>query len=361
MSTKGNKQHGGVSLFIVIFTTLIITIITVSFTQLMVRNQQQASENDLAQRAYDSALAGVEDAKRLLVMYQNCNTGPTNNCSLYKTSIDDQKCDTIQSSHIVSTAISNDKEVQVGEEADNQAYTCVKIDTKSPNFEGFLEKDTSAVIPLIGKADFTKVRISWFTAEDSPSPSISRDVNMPLPAQNSPSWGSATPPIMRAQYIPQVAPDQLDTEAKTLFLYPLNAGGNLEFATDLRRDNSKSPSAVGCTSGGTGGACSVSIKLPAKPASGVAYLQLMALYNKAHFTVELLNDTDNVVYFDNVQPVVDSTGRAENLFRRVKARVKLGGIPLSYPDGAINVRGPLCKTFFVTNDPADFKPNGCTP
>lgn len=357
MISNTKRQAGGVSLFIVIFTTLIVTIITVSFTQLMVRNQQLASENDLAQRAYDSALAGVEDAKRLLVVYQNCNTGVGNICADYKNKIDAQKCSTIQDSNLVSAS---GNEVQVGEAADNQAYTCVKIDTKSPNFEGYLEKDNSAVIPLIGREDFTKVRISWFTSEDSSSPSPMTDTAMSLPQPAS--WTPNTPPILRAQYIPQIDdPSNLDTQAKTLFLYPLNVGSSgLKFADVTRIDSAKSPSPVACNSSGIGGICSIDVEVPPKPASGVVYLQLMAIYNKTHFTVELVNSTGSIVYFDNVQPIVDSTGRAENLFRRVKARVKLGGVPLAYPDSAINVRGPLCKTLFVTNDANDFKPGDCT-
>ena len=63
---KLTKEDGSVSLFVVILTALLVTIIVVGFTQNMLRDQRQASDSDLSQSARDSALAGDEDAKRCL-------------------------------------------------------------------------------------------------------------------------------------------------------------------------------------------------------------------------------------------------------------------------------------------------------
>ncbi len=58
------RQRGAVSIFAVVFSALLLTILTVGFIRLMVSAQQRAINNDLSQSAYDAALAGVEDAKR---------------------------------------------------------------------------------------------------------------------------------------------------------------------------------------------------------------------------------------------------------------------------------------------------------
>ena len=72
------NESGGVSLFVVIFTAILITIITVGFTRFVIGYQQQTQRNDLSERAYNSALAGVEDAKRVLVAYTKvCANSPS--------------------------------------------------------------------------------------------------------------------------------------------------------------------------------------------------------------------------------------------------------------------------------------------
>ena len=75
-----------------------------------------------------------------------------------------------------------------------------------------------------------------------------------------------------------------------------------------------------------------------------AYLQLSALYNATHFTIKL-SKSGRSVTFDGVQPKVDSTGRAADLFRRVVARVKVSGVSLPYPNASVNTRGDFCKDF----------------
>ena len=51
---QSNKQQAGmVSLFVVMFSTVLIAVVTVSFIRLMVQEQQRASNNDLSQSAYD--------------------------------------------------------------------------------------------------------------------------------------------------------------------------------------------------------------------------------------------------------------------------------------------------------------------
>lgn len=170
--------------------------------------------------------------------------------------------------------------------------------------------------------------------------------------------------------------------ARTRFLYP-NARLTNDILTDSfendgrRAVGTNSAVAGGCKTGPLptpanrsnfaygGYACSVELALPAMAGTDIreAYLQLAALYNHAtvHYKVELINaaGATDVIAFDNVQPEVDSTGRASDLFRRVKARVTVSpsGTPLPFPEAAISTKD-LCKEFFITNNTDDYNADG---
>lgn len=388
-------ERGAVSIFIVIFTALLVTVVTTSFVQIMLRNQQQASNNDLSQSAYDSAMAGVEDAKRALVALKKCQrlVAPGNTCDNLRLALANRgdECEILGDSTNVNIGVTfNNGEVQVGDPSLNQAYTCVKVAVQTSSYNGtLLDQDDTVVIPLLPVGDpnaVTAVRISWYTNADLPqgSNTVSIPAGTDLPRFNR--WGKLkgdgtyeynSPPIMRAQLM-QFAKGQDITlqdfsggAARSRFLYPNINGLNTilsgSFEDDSRRASTNSVLAGGCKANFNYGgyACSVELALPAMAGTDIreAYLQLAALYNQntVHYKVELLNGigATDVVQFDNVQPEVDSTGRASDLFRRVKARVTVSpsGTPLPFPEAPVTTKD-LCKEFFITNNPTDYNGDG---
>ncbi len=389
MRWKYQKQRGGVSLFVVMFTALIVTVITVSFTQIMIRNSQQALDNDLAQRAYDSAMAGVEDAKRLLIIDRDCNVQNQQNipdsdprrirekaaCDKYSKAIRGDatdpktKCSTIVDAGIVptgGTTGNSTKEVRVGNDEDNQAYTCVKIDTQPDDVKFTLAEGGRKVAHLKAKENFHFISIRWFkspndfaagsyTVNCPGGPGAIESVcafnfaNSSLPS--SIAWNKGnTPPIVRAQYIPFIASEDDSNQqyVRTAFLYPGRNNQGVEMGPQNRRDPlSTFIYSASCSSANhASGACEATLSV--QPTSE-AYLVLEPIYNKSDFVIQLKDAAGGVVKTDGVQPVVDSTGRADNLFRRVKANVELEPTAIPYP-AAINLKGDLCKAFFITND-----------
>ncbi|HRJ06661.1 MAG TPA: hypothetical protein PK096_02125 [Candidatus Saccharibacteria bacterium] len=382
-----SSQRGAVSIFIVVFTALLVTIVTTSFIQIMLRNQDQATNNDLSQSAYDSALAGVEDAKRALVTLKKCqsDSAPTV-CTGIESELNSGDCDSLDQAGIVTFNPSG--EVPVGSANSNQAYSCVKIDVTTESVQGSLTEEGTKVIPLDSEGsddDITAVEISWFTSDDLPcipvdpldlslgctpgSPSFT-GINPPLLPPVT-SWPENGPPIMRAQLIQFERQglrlsefDQTDTnKAKTRFLYPYPGGSTTaDFNDDDRRDVARNnPVITNCANDFTSVTylCSTRITLPDQT-NREAYLQLATFYGGAHYQVRLIgDDPGEVLDFDGVQPEVDSTGRASDLFRRVKARVSvsIGGTPVQFPNAALSVGKSLCKDFFITNEAADFNPD----
>lgn len=365
-------QTGAVSLFVVIFAALLMTVVTVGFIQLMVKDQQQASAHDLSQSAYDSAQAGVEDAKRLLLAVQACGGSTDPTCKKMEGAVTSQTCDTIAASGLVGTTNGETLIQQTSSDtALNQAYTCVKIATKTDNYQGKLAQNESNIIPLRATDQFDTVTLSWFSRDDLSAGTTAIDYpatgGVTLPPTGA-AWGATVPPLMRAQLIQTGSSFNLSDfdggNSNTLFFYPAKAGAAVsDFALDARRDNTSAgaaPQPIVCTpSLGVNSlyACSVSIKVPSpvggSPNQRSAYLRLSALYNATHYAVTLSNGA-TPVQFDNVQPAVDSTGRANSLFRRVSARVELKG-SMPYPEAAVDLAGGLCKNFIITDKSSDYQ------
>ena len=61
-------KKGMASLYLVAFTTLLLGVLTMSFVRVMVTESKESSNSDLSQSAYDSALAGIEDAKTAIII-----------------------------------------------------------------------------------------------------------------------------------------------------------------------------------------------------------------------------------------------------------------------------------------------------
>ena len=60
-------KRGSTSIIVTIFAMLLFSIIVVGFVRLTLSEAGQTSKSDLSKSAYDSALAGVEDAKVALL------------------------------------------------------------------------------------------------------------------------------------------------------------------------------------------------------------------------------------------------------------------------------------------------------
>jgi len=370
-------------------------VVTVSFIQLMIKDQQQATTSDLSQSAYDSAEAGVEDAKRLLLLNQSCenNTAAsTVNCAAIASALtpapgqSETDCNTLAKAGLVAET-NNETIIQQSDVANNdakldQAYTCVKIAVNTSDYTGHLDANQSTLVPITGVGAFDTVELNWFTRADISSttsdptigfPTTGADVSLPPVGDR---WKFNFPSLMRTQLIQTGASFKLSdfddsgagkSNANTLFLYPSSTGlTDKDFALDARRVPTAGPQQTKCVTSFAASeyACTARIKLPAPIDGNTAqrngYLHLTSLYNGASFKVRLLSGSSEVK-FNNVQPIVDSTGRANNMFRRVQARVELKG-DFTYPEAAIDMQGNLCKNFTVTDQESGYQGSTtCTP
>lgn len=366
---RRHQESGAASLFAVIFSTLLLTILTAGFIKLMISDQQRATNNSLSQGAYDAALTGVEDAKRVIRAAQQGNASAANALSNYA-----DNCNIIYKSGVVAGSTSGETVVRsdvlgAGKLFD-QAYTCVKIHMDTPDFIYKSRKDESQVIPLRAKSDFNKIVLEWYRRDDednldqkdATNPSVSGEA---LPKEGA-AWGSNTPSLLRAQLInPGEVFDigRLDSTGATAFLKPWVTGvspavaseldvASRSRATDGEAHNNGVDQAV-CDKKfafSTAYSCKATLLVGgvSRSASQNAFLRINTLYKGASVRVSLMKD-DTIVKFDGVQPAVEATGRASNLFRRVEARLKIGD-DFAYPENAVELINSLCKDFSVADN-----------
>ncbi len=395
--SSNHTQSGAVSLFVVVFAMLFMSVVTIGFLRIMTNDQNQASGNDLAQSAYDSAQAGVEDAKRSLVWYiQQCNTGSAIDCSNAKDLIVSSECNrAIRTTNgwPAGGEIKVQQSSNVNEDGESidaaldQAYTCVTMQLDTDDYVTTIPADQSVLIPLSGVNDFDTITVEWFSSADLSSSSAhaapDTGSSSPKPLLPQGSWPENRPSVLRTQFM-QVGPsftlsnfDSTTNDAKsnanTVFLYPSTSGASSATLTDrdARADASgtNSPANPGSAplparcyavipSGGY--SCSISLTLPtpvgASDRNGAtAYLRLTSFYVATHARVTLEG-----TQFKGVQPTVDATGRANDVFRRVQCRIDLyDTASFPYPAAAVDVAGSLCKDFGVTD--TEYLAGNCTP
>lgn len=358
-------EKGATALLVVVFSVLLLMTISVSFMRLVVQDQQRTNDDELSRGAYDSALAGVEDGKRVL---QACiNNGDAAACS----AIASNQCNTVHVAKILSLSDSSadTSEVMIQNSSGttggyDQAYTCVEVNRNTSDYQGSLTADSSTVVPLQTTGPFTQITVSWFknpgagttfNLNASPAPSL------PTLANWSPI-GKVRPPLLRVQLVQfdgqsfKLSDFDQSGDSGTLYLYPSSTGlTTANFSSDARQSKSNNLlTPIKCNTGiGSQYVCSATITLPlpvglpvAQIAQRQAYLRLTSLYGDSDFTIQPVG-----TQFQDVEPAIDSTGRASNVYRRVRARVQLVSPAQTqlFPRATVDITHNFCKDFGVSD------------
>lgn len=366
------SENGMVSIIVVMFTSLLLIIISVGFVRLMSQEETQASDNNLSQSAYDSAVSGVEDAKRVITACANGGTA-----SAACTAILAQRCDTVQKAGIAAST--TDTRVTIrsnGAPADStqgQAYTCVKIENATDDVKHTLEEGVSKVIPLKATKDTDHIMVQWtLKSDDTPTIANPNDTD-PNHLPQHDAWGADAPAMLRVQIVVPEKPDgsmeQADYDSNqvmTVLLRPTSVRGSGAMinaislqatrAAGSQTNVTVSPSPVLCSEtrfNANQYACAAVLTIPSgrqlKAGSRMAFMRVTSLYARTQLRASFEDISGNVTaQFDGVQPLVDSTGRAGDVYRRVLSRVSPDGA-FTFPEYAVDTTGSLCKDFSVSD------------
>lgn len=374
-SKKIINKKGAVSLFVVIFFSLLVSVLAFGFIRTSVREQQVSLTSNLSQSAYDAAQVGIEDAKRLLVKYRSqCFTGTESACTNLRTQLDYGTCNSSVSTLYSDTANQNEFLIKKDVNSDyNQAYTCVIIDRKPSDFLGTLKADETKVVPLLGVSAFDKIQVEWFTKANIDINKTNSVFNALTILPDTDSYDYSMPPVLSAKYIAiptsSFTLSGLSNSSSTysrLFMKPAR--------TVLSKDIDTRDTSLTISSDAPQGSkgffdvkcedsfkytysCKVIINLGV--AIDKALFELKSFYNNTDYRITLLNNT-TPVRFNESQISVDSTGRASNVFRRIETRLEKSFTEV-YPSSAVEITNDFCKDFNITNDAKSPFSDNCQP
>lgn len=376
-----SKKRGVASFYIVAIATLMLLIIVSSFATLIVSEMTRTSNADLSQSAYDAAMAGVEDAKLAYINYMNCKRAGYSASRPEPVLLSDKvdvavacgkiiawmesdqsssSCDMVAmmlgrsvvedgAGGGVGVAINeNNTDDASGGNNMQQYYTCVTIDN-TPTKE---VREISAYQTVVFKPVFDgdsydsidAIKIDWERNNDKP-------LNLSVSIVQT---GESSKNNMGSFRFPSQDEDKYTgTNTGTVFLEPCQTSDNCNNSVTINAETvmgsndkkpTKEPIKVGC--GETD--CTVIIKLP-RPYDGgnrSDFEVVITGYGEASGGNEVAieyckalceSDENGKISLASVvnQFVVDSTGRANDLYKRVRVTLDADG------GGDSIVKGPL--------------------
>lgn len=424
--TRINFKSGATSFYVVAISTLILVILATSFATAIMAEIVRSSNDDLAQSAYDSALAGIEEAKLAYENYRNCiNKGITSpdkepekdgtiTCEKIIWWMEHPDCDMV--AHILGRLKDNVEGGEINLEYTtmgitnsemDQAYTCAEIDVNPQDVYGSLSMSVPYKIINVDNKSARladAVVLKWHRnngdAQDASFsnivdnkkvafPSI-RGLNvLPTPATisfeivqtplegftfnqlNSLSPGSGKKSNRATMYFVPTDEENMakpKTSATANYVGIYDGETNYINASEVAKNNNHSknlPYTVYCDENNSDFACSVTIELPSPiddpdRNNDDFYFVLSLPYGgpSTDYSISYRCHGDTCgsssEYEDpsiNHQIVIDSTGRANDMYKRIEVRLDAEAPSLvsGFPFFAIQA-DTIDKNFAVNNE-----------
>lgn len=407
---KKQALRGAVSIYIVVFLTLVFGVITLGFIRIIMNDAVETTNTDLYRSAYDSALAGIEDGRIALIKYHDClsqgavgkSGASAGSCAdiIYEMEkgANEDDCDVVQRMLGREQADQNEvivQEVQSSNQAGNatelaQAYTCVKITENTDDYLTTLTStDDNRIIPLRSDEinSVKAVEFSWYALSNGgtnymgdkfKSNSVSDAYTPPVIALDL--WqtdtnrdgrcggADANSPCYSLGELSVNNSNSSGTDRAMLVFQPVSSGGTNFVSSGEVLDHAdkydNAPIKVNCNPNGSF-YCNVVIELPdtfrhQQRAESTTFLRSALLYERPNTDISVTlckgvssGSCTDKTRFTGVQAAIDSTGRANDLFRRLETRIELVDLYYPYPEYELYLSGDgnaLEKRFYVTNN-----------
>lgn len=337
-----HSQAGTVSIMTTMVLMIVISLIVLGFAQISRRNQKQSLDRQLSTQAFYAAESGVNDVHELI-----------NNAVASGTPIPDKtSCSDLGAGGFYG-ALTPDIDA-----AKNVKYSCILVDPSPTQLRYSDIGTTSTIVPMNSAtgANFSQIKITLQSKLVGGSPITGCPTSTANALKTSGAW-SCGYGLLRFDLVPtsgsSLDADGLRNSTMTTFAVPFSSGGisTVPYAAGTGNPNNL----IGMSCNNTN--CSLGI-------TGLTqnsyYLRVTSLYRDVAMQVTA-NGAGGPLEIAGAQAVVDSTGKAQDILRRIQVNIPLRNTSRNLlSDYAIQSTDAICKRYAVMQGYFDSSVSGVT-
>lgn len=319
MNSNASNQGGFVAIFSVLIIMGILTLLTVGFTSITRQAQLRTLNDHLSSQAFYAAESGVNMAASVLAAGTSQKTECRDGATL-DYDIDDDN---------------------------NIAVSCLLIDGNPPNLE-------FSNVPVVGVGEPVLSRLASLNASTINTVQIEWDsVAQNGAIQNrttadflpSGTWGTGVG-VMRVDLVPSNNTNRnaLVDSSYTFYLYPSTSNAaSTSRSVDPGYPGQGATLVTRCNPTGVY-RCTAQITLNNSNASSYE-VRMQAYYNEVRSSIAPLDASGNEILLQNGQAVIDSTGKANDVYRRIQVRLPITANTGMHNVFAIFSSDSICKRY----------------
>jgi Tfp pilus assembly protein PilX len=319
-----------VSIMVTMVLMIVISLIVLGFAQISRRNQREALDRQLSTQAFYAAETGINDAHKLIsdaIAAGSTITAKPNcdNTGAYSTLVD-----TLDA-------------------AANVKYTCLTVNPNPTSLVYSNISSTSAIMPVKSAdgSNLNTIKLTWQaktgTTPINNCPTSTNNVF----TKNNTNWQCGYG-VLRFDLVPTAGAglnaDNLRKATMTSFVVPQRTGGSI-LPINYQAGSANTNNRYGLRCDNTN--CTLTINT-AGANSNYFYMRVSSLYKDVSLQIGATNAAGGAVKLEGAQAVIDATGKAQDVLRRIQVRLPLQSqSENSLPDYAIESTDAVCKRFAV--------------
>ena len=332
MNNLRKNQKGMISITTTVVLMIVITITVLSFAQIVRREQRQALDNQLSDQAFYAAESGINQARKYIF-----DTWVTNGL------IPPDKTDCKSNTDYPATALPTDIS------ADGTSFSCLLVNGSPQSLKYDLSPTAASKVFQLN-ANGTSIKtidVAWTPSTNSaPRTGCPATTTAVTQLPSATGWTCNGYGILRLDLVPvdTMSRNGFMRDMFTAFISPANITGTrtvsyLGTGTNINGGlaNQGARPVASCDDS----TCKITIN---NLSATRYYARISTMYRQSSVTFAPKDALGNPVGLIGAQLMLDATGRAQDVLRRVQVRV-----PLEYdgfhPDYGIESTDSMCKLF----------------